>query len=169
MVRIADVQAAFAALEGNLDGRPYVNRWNDAGPNSLDQRKAYQQFREDYSALRDDIWPRNLEGLEVVSTHEALNNPHTFPTGSLDYIRIGMSKEMPKADLARALEKIFAPPRYPKKDNPFTADNVERIFDYLRESGSRVYDNNFIADEGEKDEKYEELFAEARKPGDSGA
>ncbi|KAI4274133.1 MAG: hypothetical protein LQ337_004153 [Flavoplaca oasis] len=162
--RRADVEAVLQALKEDDEGRPYVTRWNDAGAESSEQQEACQKFRDHYKMLVED-WKQQLGSLEVVESFAVLDDVDLFPTDALDYLCIGlcigMSMGMPKADLAKALERLF---RTPEKKKPFTADNVELMFNYLKSTGSGVYDIYAISDaEGEKDEKFQELLTAAQE------
>ena len=83
-MRRADVEAALEALKEEAEGRPYVARWNDAGPNSSEQQKACQQFRDHHKMLVED-WKNQQKGLEkkFVKNHEDLVDVHKFPTTAL--------------------------------------------------------------------------------------
>ncbi|KAL8979380.1 MAG: hypothetical protein Q9205_005273 [Flavoplaca limonia] len=142
------------------EGRPYVTRWNDAGPDSSEQQEAFQKFRDHHKLLVED-WKKQLGFLEVVDSFAVLDDVDLFPTDALDYLCIGIIMGMPKADLAKALERLFC---IPEKKEPFTADNVELMFNYLRSTGSGVYDIYAISDaEGRKDEKFQELLTAAEE------
>ncbi|KAL8886862.1 MAG: hypothetical protein Q9215_005485 [Flavoplaca cf. flavocitrina] len=155
-----DVEAALKALMEEDEGRPYVTRWNDAGPDSSEQQEAFQKFRDHHKLLVED-WKKQLGFLEVVDSFAVLDDVDLFPTDALDYLCIGIIMGMPKADLAKALERLFC---IPEKKEPFTADNVELMFNYLRSTGSGVYDIYAISDaEGRKDEKFQELLTAAEE------
>ena len=60
---------------------------------------------------------------------------------------------MPQADIAKALENLFPAAKYDKQLLPFTAKYVDRVFKYLRSTGSGIYDIYFILG-GETHEHY---------------
>ena len=79
-----------------------------------------------------------------MKSHEDFNDVDKFPTTALDYLCIGMRMPLPQADIARALEKLLPAADYDKQLTPFTAKYVDRVFEYLRSTGSGIYDIYFI-------------------------
>ncbi|KAI4275111.1 MAG: hypothetical protein L6R38_005949 [Xanthoria sp. 2 TBL-2021] len=155
--RRSDLENALEALREHNPS--YVAGWNAAGPTSPEKENAYRFFREVYAKVQEDLADR-LKHLEVVTTDEDLSDRDGFPQDSLDYLCTGIKMDMPKADLAKALEKMYPTAAHANKLEPFTEVNVERIFEYLRVAGWSMYDE-FVLTEGEPyDEKREDKMAE---------
>ncbi|KAL8673744.1 MAG: hypothetical protein Q9168_001851 [Polycauliona sp. 1 TL-2023] len=166
-LRRGDLQDELDGLqEHNAD---YVNNWNAQGPDSLDHKNADKLFRDEYAALQGE-WANMLQHLEVVRTDEELIDHMGFPDTSLDEICTGVKMGMSKVRLAKALEKLYptGTVAFPNKLAPFTADNVERIFEYLCSAGWTLYDHYFLADA--EDDIYkkerEQMFAKLEKAAD---
>ncbi|KAL8991639.1 MAG: hypothetical protein Q9169_007792 [Polycauliona sp. 2 TL-2023] len=137
----------------------YVAAWIAEGSESEDNVKAFKTFRDAYEALQG-TWDEMLKDLKVVDTAAQLEDYSRFPSSSLDYICVGIRMAMPKADLARALERWYSTDEWPNKLRPFTEDNVELICDYLCSSGWTIYDQYVLTDTEGYKEKREEMLKE---------
>ncbi|KAI4256339.1 MAG: hypothetical protein L6R42_006276 [Xanthoria sp. 1 TBL-2021] len=156
-LRRSDLENAIEALKEYNPS--YITFWNAAGPTSPEKENAYRFFREVYAKVREDLADR-MKHLEVVTTDENLSDHDGFPQDSLDYLCTGIKMDMPKADLAKALEKMYPTAAHANKLGPFTEANVDRIFEYLRIAGWSMYDE-FVLSKGEPyDEKREDKMAE---------
>ncbi|KAI4249311.1 MAG: hypothetical protein L6R40_000769 [Gallowayella cf. fulva] len=160
-----DLKHIWSNLRFDTDKKPFLTSWEQG---SLGQRETDAQIEMDVYHLQN-FKKKAMRDMRVVTTETELLDPNRFPTGVLDHLLAGFfymksiaeaEDKITKADLAKALQILYPPStRDPKKDQPFTAANVQLIFDYLRLTGQNIYDEWMLGSDPrlERQDNWKEL------------
>ncbi|KAL8729049.1 MAG: hypothetical protein Q9166_004966 [cf. Caloplaca sp. 2 TL-2023] len=140
----------------------YLASWIAARPTSSRHKAVDKMFRDDYKGL-EKIRTTQLKRREVTRTDARLAGVENFPADALDHLCIGIKKELAPANIAKGLEQLFPQKgdgNFPKRPKPFTEENVDALFEYLRITEWRMYDKLFLGPETtESKEKLDKLKA----------